>query len=307
MSLLKAWLFGKPEFSCEACPCSFELPCKSEELFCYLLYHRGRKHSREQLAEMLWQNLVTEPGRPYFRKALWQLQVSLKKLGVHSIEDLLDIEEKWIQINPQAELWVDVSALEQSFDRTRDLRGFQLSSQQFEELGAAASLYRGELLEGSYQDWCIVERERCKEIYLLIIDKLMSYCETHQRFDTGIAYGHKLLSFDSAHELTHYRLMRLKYLAGDRTGALRQYEICRKALQQELNVEPAKRTRSLAKHISSDLPLPGQPHGPVDSQDNSEMQTLRALEHIAELQTAQSVLQVELQREMAVLEALLAA
>jgi hypothetical protein len=50
--------------------------------------------------------------------------------------------------------------------------------------------------------------------------------------------------------------MKLQCLAGDRTGALRQYDACRKALQEELRVRPSRRTEALRQHIQGDLGEP---------------------------------------------------
>jgi DNA-binding SARP family transcriptional activator len=46
--------------------------------------------------------------------------------------------------------------------------------------------------------------------------------------------------------------MRLAYLAGDRTGALRQYERCFQALEEELSVRPGRRTEELHQQILDD-------------------------------------------------------
>ena len=46
--------------------------------------------------------------------------------------------------------------------------------------------------------------------------------------------------------------MRLHYLAGDRTAALRQYERCLIALREELQVPPAQATEDLCKQIRAD-------------------------------------------------------
>ncbi len=307
MLLFRAWLFGKPEFSYEACPGSYEFPQKAEQLLCYLLWNRARKHHREQLIEALWPDSITELGKPYFRKALWQLQGSLKKLGIEPTNELLKINNEWIQVDTQANLWVDIHVFEQTYNQAKDLPGFQLSSEQYQELCVATDLYRGEFLENSYQDWCIIERERYKEIFLLMLDKMMGYCERHLQFDTGIAYGQKILSFDRAHEQTHYRLMRLRYLAGNRTGALRQFEACKKALRQELNVEPAECTQNLMNQIISDLPLPDQLPLATRSAAGLESRALCALQRITELQIAQSALQTELKHEVETLGTLLTA
>jgi hypothetical protein len=47
--------------------------------------------------------------------------------------------------------------------------------------------------------------------------------------------------------------MHLQYKAGDRTGALRQFERCIAALDEELGVKPERRTQSLYEQIRSDV------------------------------------------------------
>src|SRR5262249_5039304 len=70
------------------------------------------------------------------------------------------------------------------------------------------------------------------------------------------AYGDRILRYDRARECTHERLMRLRHLAGDRAGALRQYERCAFALEEELGVRPAERTVDLYERIRADAAVP---------------------------------------------------
>src|SRR5205814_8889189 len=65
-------------------------------------------------------------------------------------------------------------------------------------------------------------------------------------------YGMRLLCYVRAREPTHRRLMRLYYLLGDRAEALRQYERCAAALEEELGVRPSKSTVALYKQIQAD-------------------------------------------------------
>ena len=86
---------------------------------------------------------------------------------------------------------------------------------------------------------------------LAMLNKLMTYFETIEEYEMGLVYGHRILQFDRAHERTHRRMMRLHYLAGDRTAALRQYDRCTAALDGELSVKPAKWTVSLYNQIKA--------------------------------------------------------
>jgi DNA-binding SARP family transcriptional activator len=213
--------------------------------------YRSRPHPREKLASLLWCDCSTTQSKRYLRQALWQLQTCLEQHTPHQ-QTLLLTEPDWLQIAPEYPLWLDVAQFEAAYTETQGQAGSHLTDAQVSHLNQAVQLYKGDLLENWYQDWCLFERERLQNMYLIMLDKLMSYCETHERYEEGIIYGQHILHCDYARESTHRQLMRLHYLLGDRTGALRQYEHCAAALDKELNIKPSARTRALQECILSD-------------------------------------------------------
>jgi len=68
----------------------------------------------------------------------------------------------------------------------------------------------------------------------------------------GITQGELLLRQDPARERTHYLLMRLHYLGGDRAAAIRQFQRCAAALQKELGVSPSRRTLEFYNQVLAD-------------------------------------------------------
>ena len=225
---------------------------KVQELFCYLLLYRHRPHPREALASLLWGGSSTAQSKKYLRQALWQLQAALDAQAELIDGRPLLVESDWVQFNTGVDFWLDVAAFEEAAGRFRGVRGRDLDPPGARTLEQAVQLYRGDLLEGWYQDWCLYERERLQNVYLAVLDKLMGYCEVHGDCETGLRYGLCILRYDRARERTHRRLMRLEYLGGDRTAALRQYERCVAALEEELGVGPAARTVALYEHIRAD-------------------------------------------------------
>jgi DNA-binding SARP family transcriptional activator len=251
MSLLQASLFGKFRLRVgEETYCGLGSQ-KSQELFCYLLLCRNRPHSRELLASLLWADHSTSQSKSYLRKALWQLQSNLDPLVNQCDVRPLVIEPEWIQLDVLTGLWLDVAVLEEAFSGVQGVPGRLLSIDEAQVLKNAVELYQGDLLEGWYQEWCLHERERLHQILLCILDKLMSYCEANQEYEAGLAYGLRVLHCDRAREYTHRHLMRLRYLAGDRTGALHQYEQCAATLAEELGIEPEHRTEVLYLQIKA--------------------------------------------------------
>lgn len=223
--------------------------CKVQELFCYLLIYHDRPHSREALAALLWGDNLTQKSKKYLRQTLWQLQ---NALGSRSDTGLLRVEPDWVQLYSRPELCLDVAIFEQTFAQTQRLACQELSVEKMQLIRDAVQLYRADLLEGWYYDWCLYERERLQNNYLAMLDKLMCYCEIRQDYQTGLVYGALILRSDCANERAHRQVMRLQHLAGNRTAALRQYERCVAALTEELGVKPDKRTVQLYEQIRDD-------------------------------------------------------
>ena len=225
---------------------------KVQELFCYLLLHRDHSLPRETLAGLLWPDTTTIQSKKNLRQALWQLQSALGSQTEAMNDRVLLVEPEWVQLNLEADIWLDVVVFEKTFDVVQKVPGNELDAQRVQVLQDAVQLYLGPLLEGWYQDWCLLERERFQNMYLAMLDKLMSYCEARHDYETSLLYGMRIMCYDRARERTHRRLMRLYYLLGDRAEALRQYERCAVALEEELGVRPSKSTVALYKQIQAD-------------------------------------------------------
>jgi DNA-binding SARP family transcriptional activator len=162
------------------------------------------------------------------------------------------VETEWVSLNPSANIWLDVNVFEQAFALAREITGQSLNHEVARTLDQAVQLYRGDLLEGWYQDWCLCNRERLQNEYLMLLDKLMSWCEIQGEYESGLTYGQQVMRYERARESTHRQMMRLYYLAGDRTGALRQYERCVTALNEELGVKPARSTMLMYEQMRAD-------------------------------------------------------
>jgi DNA-binding SARP family transcriptional activator len=240
---------------------------KAQELFAYLLLNRRRSCRRETLAEVLWPENSAAQARKYFRQTLWQLQLALGEDGPvrEDRSSTLLVEQEWLRINPDAQVWLDVDVLESAMELCQGTPGTELTSTQANALRRAVRLYDGELLESWPQEWCLYERERLLLGYLQLLDKLMAFCEAHHAYEEAVEYGVQSLHTDRARERTHRNLMRLHYLAGDRAEAVRQYARCCEALREELDVEPSAKTKGLYEQILAErLEMPAPVGDPSD-------------------------------------------
>src|SRR6266702_4977737 len=282
---------------------------KVQELFCYLLLHRDHSLPRVTLAGLLWLDTTTIQSKKNLRQAIWQLQSALGSQTEPMNDRVLQVEPEWVQLNSQANFWLDVVVFEKAFDLVQKVPGQELDFQRVQALQEAVQLYQGPLLEGWYQDWCLLERERLQSMYLAMLDKLMSYCEAHNDYETSLLYGMRIMCYDRARERTHRRLMRLYYLLGDRAEALRQYERCAAALEEELGVKPSKSTLALYRQIQADqlneLELMPAPNKTNTSLAVSTMPSIDVLGHLRCLEESLADLQNQVQQSIQKVELVL--
>jgi DNA-binding SARP family transcriptional activator len=59
-----------------------------------------------------------------------------------------------------------------------------------------------------------------------------------------------ILAQNPYQEVAHRGLMRCYYRLGDRSAAIRQYQVCAKTLREELGVSPMSETEELYRQIT---------------------------------------------------------
>jgi DNA-binding SARP family transcriptional activator len=249
MNELRISLFGQFEARCGKKIFPSINSQKALELFCYLILYRERPHPREKLAELLWGEEYSARSKKYLRKTLWQLQSTLKSYEEIFGNQVLLVTHDFIQLNHDAKYWLDIAIFEHAFSICQGIPGREIASKDIQTIKSAVDLYQADLLEGWYQDWCIFERERFKEMLLAMTHKLMDYFEMNREYEAGVSYGNRVFEYDPAYERAHRRMMRLHYLSGDRFSALKQFERCKRSLKEELCVEPSQQTVELYNQI----------------------------------------------------------
>lgn len=272
---------------------------KVQELFSYLLLHRGAQ-TRAALADRLWADADSLNCKKSLRQTLWHLQSGLEPFQTPGDAPFLLVDAEWIQLNPRARLWADVIDLEAACALASDSAGEQLDEDTAELLAAAVGEYRGELLGGWYQDWCLFERERLQQLYLTALDKLIERSKGRREYERGIAYATTSLRHNPTRERTHRHLMRLYFLAGDRVAALRQYGRCAAVLSEELGVMPALSTRRLYEQIQADR----LDDGPPAASGEAGAPVAALLARLRALATSLTAAQRQVQEEIQALETL---
>ena len=126
-------------------------------LMCYLALYHDQAHSREHLAAVFWGDRSTPDSRKYLRNALWRLRQGLQSIQAPD-EDYLCVANDTVSLCGQEHLWLDTRAFEERVTCCQHIPGPELTAEQAAGLEFAVHLYTGDLLQNTYDDWCIYER-----------------------------------------------------------------------------------------------------------------------------------------------------
>ncbi len=251
MAGLQIFLFGCVRVIVNDLPVEEKLTPTSKKLLAFLLLQRQRLYPREVLADKFWSESSQEKARASLNTALWRLRCILEPEGVPRGTYLIVTSQGEVGFNPHGQCWLDTDAFESCISQGLLKPYEEIDPQKVEELERNLALYQGELLEDMYSDWAIFERERLRSLYIKCLSYLMNYHKRHAEYEKSIDYGQLILKVDPLREEVHRELMRLYQVCGMRPLAVRQFNLCRQLLDDELHIVPMDETWTLYKQIST--------------------------------------------------------
>jgi len=205
-----------------------------------VLASRGeRRLHREALLDILWPELDAAAALNNLHKNLHYIRSALTAAGV--TESLVTLRSETVELAGGTQLDVD---------RFRDAASEALGADDLALLEEAARLYKGDFLpEDVFEPWAAQDREALRALAGRVLHRLAAAYEGAGRTDDAIETLQRLLRSDVLNEEAHCHLIALYARSGSRHRALRQFQVLRDLLREELQVEPSEAARSLYEQL----------------------------------------------------------
>jgi DNA-binding SARP family transcriptional activator len=215
-----------------------------------LLTNYGKVVVRDELIELLWPSDPPKDAAKLLKIAVHYLRRGLGETQNGNTESFILTEPAGYAFNPASPHRID--ALEFEAAAAEGLR-FERQGrwrEAFAALQAAAELYRGDYLEDEpYSDWCRRRRTQLRELLFDVLTTTGRLLTSAGDLQGAIRCYRRILELDPCLEEIHRHLMEALHRCGKRTQALRQYETCRRALQEEFDAAPVLETETLYHSI----------------------------------------------------------
>ena len=215
---------------------------KATALLAYLAV-TGRSYRRENLAYLLWPDSERSKALTSLRYSIWTIK---KSLG----EKLLTTGRDNIALAEGENLWVDVTHFKEELARIE--ADDTPIADRIPSLQEIVELYRDDFLAGfglpdspAFDEWQFFETENLRRAFAGALEQLVNACAEIGEYEPAIGFARRWLSLDPLQEPIHRRLMKLYALAGDRSAAQLQNELCAKLLDDELGDQPENENRQI--------------------------------------------------------------
>lgn len=201
---------------------------KAQELFAYLLHHRGRRIERSTLIELLWPDFEMSRAVQQLYATVYQIRQTLKNSGMDSIS----IQNGDLEVGYRLEIGdvqIDVEEWERQLKQLKALGPDHIDAHEH-----ALKLFEGNYL-GDYEYlWAEYERERLRQLWLQHARNLSRFYMDQGRLQAAVQVNQRIQQQLPDEEETYFTLMMLYDELGDKGGVEEQYWLLRARVEGDL-------------------------------------------------------------------------
>jgi predicted ATPase/DNA-binding SARP family transcriptional activator len=233
--MLYIHLLGSIRLLNDGSPLKFTVLPKTPQLLAFLLLAESAPAARTTLAYLLWPDTSEAEARSNLRRHLHDLRRALPSEPPG---------RPWLLVETSSLAW------NRDADYGLDVDAFRAAAQDPMRQTEAVALYGGDLLESIYEDWLFYPRERLRALFFDCLLALLQRQRQAGEVVAALTTAQRILQHDPMREDVVREIMALRLDAGDRAGALAEYQRFERRLRSELQLAPMPETQALYDRLA---------------------------------------------------------
>jgi ATP/maltotriose-dependent transcriptional regulator MalT len=223
---------------------------RARDILCFIASRRHRRASKDTIIDTFWGEADFDaveknfhPTVSHIRKALNSNQPVKQNFLLYRDSDYLLNQEFSYRIDTEEfdRLVAEAEAAKRAGEQARYVSCYE----------NALAIYRGDFMQGSYDDWVEEQRSYYREQHLRMLEVLTVTAQKNEEWSRSLQLAQQILGNDQFREDVHCMIMRAHAALGNRAAVKEQYEHLRRVLRKELGVEPAAETQKIFKGLMS--------------------------------------------------------
>lgn len=235
-----------------------QLPARQGRiLFAYLVCHRQRPVTRDELAAALWPGALPPAWDAALNALISKLRALLKRVRPPSRLSMSSALGAYL-LHVGEDTWIDREAAAEAIEQAEGFLRANRWRDAWAPSNIAAITARQPLLAREEGEWIEAERARLHGILVRALDCLSKIWFLNGEPSLALGAAREAVQLEPFREAGYRRLMRLHTAIGNRAEALRVYESCRALLKKELDTDPSRETQAVYHEVSTGLDPPAR-------------------------------------------------
>jgi LuxR family transcriptional regulator, maltose regulon positive regulatory protein len=222
---------------------------RARDIFCYIATRKDRRVPKDVLIEAFWGDEELEAIEKNFHPTISHIRKALNSRQAFK-QNFIVFRDGAYQLNPEFSYRIDTEEFMDHVSAAENAKKEKNDAVLLKHLEAAAALYRGDFMEGLYEDWAEEQRNYYREQYLHVLNALAKLSVSEKRWTDALKFAKQILGIDPYREDLHRLVIKVLLAQRKQAAARKHFEEMEKLLKEELGVEPSPETKRLFANLS---------------------------------------------------------
>lgn len=221
---------------------------RARDILCFIASRRHRRASKDTIIDTFWGEADFEAVEKNFHPTVSHIRKALNS-NQPLKQNFLLYRDGDYQLSPNFSYHIDTEEFDRLINEGETARRAREFDRCIAAYEAAIAVYRGDFMQGSYDDWVEEQRSYYREQHLRMLEALAAVAQKTEDWTRSLHLAQEILRNDPFREDVHCMMMRAHAGQGNRHAVKEQYETLSKLLKKELGVEPAPETQKVYREL----------------------------------------------------------
>jgi ATP/maltotriose-dependent transcriptional regulator MalT/DNA-binding SARP family transcriptional activator len=217
---------------------------RARDIFCYIATRKNRRAPKDVLIDAFWGGEDLDAIEKNFHPTISHIRKALNSRQTLK-QNFIIFRDGSYQLSPEFSYRIDTEEFLGEIASAEAAKADKRSEDFRKHLENAVALYRGDFMEGLYEDWAEEQRTYFSEQFSRVLNALAKLSVTEKRWADAIRYANQILAIDPYREDLHRLVMRVLAAQGKPAAVKKHFEEMSVLLKQDLGIEPSAETRKV--------------------------------------------------------------
>ncbi len=217
---------------------------RARDMFCYIATRKYRRVAKDVLIDTFWAEDDIDTIEKNFHPTISHIRKALNSRQPLK-QNFILFREGQYQLNPDFIYSIDTEEFLAHIAAAESAKREEDADLHRQSLDSAYRLYRGEFMQGSYDDWAEEDRHYYSEQYMRVLNGIAKLAVADKRWADALKFANEILRIDPYREDLHRLIMKVLSAQGKPAAVKKHYEEMQGSLKKDLGIAPAAETRKL--------------------------------------------------------------